>query len=186
MFRKRRVIVLVISTLVLFGLTSRAGAQHRIEGVVVDDKDQPIASIQVTAYRDTAKVDSMRTVGDGKYTLKYSSGSPITTVTYESSDWNPASIAAISGNRDHSINKVLHRIGSDLSVEAAYETLTTFRSLYIVNGAAYSEANRNSLRAQYSDALQKLKTPPDSTDPGEPGELSRIKDRLLTLYGVKK
>jgi hypothetical protein len=162
----------------LFGLTGTARAQHRIEGVVVDDKDQPIAGIQVTAYRDTTKVDSVRTSGDGKYTLKYSSGSTITTVTYESSDWNPASIAAISGNRDHSINKVLHRVGSELSTGAALDTLTAYHAICFVNGAAFSEPARNMLRSKYSDSIQALNIPEDSA-------LKQAKDKVKTLCGVK-
>jgi hypothetical protein len=170
--------LLTLAIVLLWPVADLVGQQHRIEGLVVDDQDHPIAAVKVSAYRGTSTVDSVTTGPDGKYSLKYSNGPTITAIIYENSAWNPASIIEVSGNRDHTINKVLRRVGSDLSTGAALDALTAYHAIYFVNGAAFSEPARNSLRLKYSYSLQALKIPEDTV-------LQQNKDRVMTLYGVK-
>jgi hypothetical protein len=170
--------LLTLAFVVLWPAASLLGQQHHIEGLVLDDQDHPIAAVTVSAYRGTRTVDSVITGPDGKYSLKYSGGTTITQIMYEQSDWNLASVAEVSGNRDHTINKVLQRVGSVLSTGAALNALTAYHAIYIVKGAASNEGVRNALRSKYSDSLQALKIPEDSA-------LTQTKDRVMTLYGVK-
>ncbi|MFZ0279297.1 MAG: carboxypeptidase-like regulatory domain-containing protein [Candidatus Sulfotelmatobacter sp.] len=170
--------LLTLAIVILWPAASLFGQQHRIEGLVVDDQDHPIAAVMVSAYRGSSTVDSVTTGPDGKYSLKYSNGPTITTIIYEGSDWNPASIAEVSGKRDHTINKVLRRVGSELSTGAALDTLTAYHAIYFVNGAAFNEPARNMLRSKYSSSLQALRIPEDSA-------LKQTKDGVKTLYGVK-
>jgi hypothetical protein len=170
--------LLTLAAIVLWPAVGLLGQQHRIEGLVVDDQDHPIAAVTVSAYRGSSTVDSVTTGPDGKYKLTYSNGPTITTIIYEQSNWNVASIAEVSGNRDHTINKVLRRVGSDLSKGEALDTLTTFHAIYIAHGAGSSEDARSELRSKYSNSLQTLKIPDDYT-------LRQTKDRVMALYGVK-
>lgn len=170
--------LLTRAIVLLWSAASLLGQQHHIEGLVVDDQDHPISAVTVTAYRGTSTVVDRVTTGlDGRYILKYSSGPTITTIIYDHSDWNAASIAEVSGNRDHIINKVLRRVGSELSTGAALDALTAYHAIYFVNRAASSEAVRNALRSKYSDSLQALKVPEDSA-------LKQAKASVMTLYGV--
>ena len=154
--------------------------QHRIEGVVVDDQGKPIPAVTVTAYRGNSNVvDTVKTDGNGKYSLKYPEGTTITNVVYDHSAWTLAKIGELSGKLDHNINKVLLPRGSQLSRGEAVDALAAYHAIFLFKGAESNPAALGDLRSKYSDSIKALKIPEDS-------DLYQSKDRIMTLYGIKQ
>ena len=151
----RRRTVLALSG--LFSLTgrTRAAVRHKIEGFVLDPQDQPIDGVSVSAYRGATNIDSIRTDSTGHYVLQYDGGDTINAILYEESDRYPAKVAEISGRRDHTINKVMYRVGTKLSAQSSTEVLGAYQTIAAIGGF---EPHMNKYR--YTTGIESLDVPP--------------------------
>jgi hypothetical protein len=131
--------------------------RHKLEGEVLDNGNTPIVGVLVRIYRGSEKVGEDRTKQDGRYLISFVRGSPISTIRYDQTDWNPATINDVSGARDHNINKVLHRVGSKLSYDEAMELLSVLERLYYIDRA--NNIPVASLREQYGSVIDKMHIP---------------------------
>src|SRR5205085_1551570 len=66
----------------------------------------------------------------------------ITTIEYYGSVWNPTTITNVSGAKNHTINKVLSKLGAVASHEQGVELLSSLDQLYFIarkNNVPFSE-----------------------------------------------
>ena len=135
------VVSLTLSFLSMFQVPTPVGAQetqklHKIQGVVLDKEDIPIADIWVRIYRDAKIVGVGDTNKDGKYSIEFKEGSPITTIRFDDvhtdpmGRFHPTMVLNLSGKTDHQLNKtmpgqVAHAVGEwgQLEILSAYERL---------------------------------------------------------------
>ncbi len=109
--------------------------QQKIEGEVLTNDNKAIPSVLVRAYRGSIKVGEATTGMDGKYVITFGNGNTITLVRYDCTNWDPATIDDVSGMRNHTINKVMYRVGSKLSLNQALPLLSTLQRVYFVDRA---------------------------------------------------
>ena len=83
-----------------------------ISGEVLDSKDHAIADVRVRLSRGSEPMIEVKSGPDGKYKLNFEPGQPIDTIEYELTGWDRAVISALSGGRDHTINKTLYPTGT--------------------------------------------------------------------------
>ncbi len=142
---------------VLFGRIAKAQVKHTIDGEVLDKENNAITGVLVKVYRGNQMIGEDRTQSDGKYKIMFDRGTLISTVRYEHSAWNPASITNISGARDHSIKKVLNSVGSMLSLSEGSELLYTVELFYRIDRA--SKVPVEAIRGRYEPAVEKMRIP---------------------------
>jgi len=142
--------------LVLTGITG-SQQRHKLEGEVLNKENNPIPAVLVRIYRGNIKVGEDRTKPDGKYSISFDSGSPINTIRYDDTDWNPATINDVSGARDHNINKVLSRVGSTLSFHEALELLSALERIYYIDRA--NNVPISKIRERYDGVIYRMRIP---------------------------
>ena len=164
--RLQTAILVVLSSLIFLNTIS-GQEQNKIAGLVLDTNNKPIKGIVVRLYRGSLMVGETTTLQDGVYSLSFRPGSTITTIEYYGSEWNPTTISNVSGAKDHTINKVLHRIGTISTKEQQVEFLGSLDQLYLIArennvsfdqykvryGAAIDAARKGSLTAGFVDLL---------------------------------
>jgi hypothetical protein len=145
--------------------TTLAQQQNRIAGLVLDTNNKPIKGITVRLYRGSQLVGESTTLQDGIYSLSFRPGNTITTIEYYGSEWNPTTISNVSGSKNHTINKVLYRIGDVASNEQQLELLGSLDKLFLISrqnnlsfnqymaryGAAVEAATKNPPRIEFFD-----------------------------------
>ena len=103
----------------------------RIEGVVTSSSGKPLDDVEVTVWRD-GRADSVKTDSSGHYEIDLAAGSPVNSIQYSRSEFEPASIEEqLSGKGQQIINKVMFSQGGagklstyeQASVLQAYETI---------------------------------------------------------------
>jgi hypothetical protein len=151
---------------------------HHIKGVVVDDQNRPIPGVKVTAYQGVSDIVGRDTTEpNGEYTLAFKDGPTITSIVYENSEWNPEVINNISGNRDETINKVLHPVGTKETTAETLNTLDAYRAIFYANDAEKDPGAQIMLRRRYAHSIQMVDVP-------EHGIANETKSDLLVLYQV--
>lgn len=100
-----------------------------VSGEVLDKENKPITAVLVQVERG-AEVREARSDRNGKYVVTFKAGSPLTTVKYEHTDWNPGTVADLSGERSHKINKTMYRRGSQLAALEAQDVLSALERIY--------------------------------------------------------
>jgi ketosteroid isomerase-like protein len=83
-----------------------------VSGEVLDSKDIAIPNVRVRLSRGSEPMIEGKSGADGKYKLSFQPGRPIDTIEYELTGWDRAVISALSGGRDHTINKTLYSAGT--------------------------------------------------------------------------
>jgi len=175
-----KVTLILIATALIAVTASDTSSQqiHKIEGETLDKDSKVIASVLVRIYRGATKINEVRTDGMGSYSISFDRGSPITTVRYDHSDWNPATINDVSGSRDHRINKVLHRIGSELPLGEADALFSTLSNLYYIDEA--NNIPRQEIQRKYRSAIEEVRVPKGAWFP-----LSAKVNSTVELYGAE-
>ncbi len=118
----KNLLLLVLLSLI-FSSLALSQQQNRIAGLVLDTNNIPIKGVTVRLYRGSRLIAESTTLQDGAYSLSFRSGSTITTIEYYGSEWNPTTISNVSGLKNHTINKVLYRIGDMASAEQQVDLL---------------------------------------------------------------
>jgi hypothetical protein len=105
---------------------------QEVSGEVLDSNDKGIPAVLVRVYRNNnQKIAETSTDGDGKYKLGFQKGSRID-LRYDHSDWNPATVEALSGARNHNLSKVLYPLGASLSPFQRAEVFSSLQSIYLI------------------------------------------------------
>lgn len=147
----RDLTVLLACLLVLFKIDAKA-QNFEVSGEVLDRQNKPIESVMVTVFRGNTNVGEDRTK-NGKYTIKFSAGSTIK-IIYDHSSYIAGKVEDLSGQRDHSIKKVLRPIGSSFSLSEGREVLATYDLIFDVQRA--NNVSASELRKAHGFALQGL------------------------------
>jgi hypothetical protein len=141
---------ILASSILIFSQPVQSQSGYEIKGEVLDPDNKPIAGVLIRLYRGPeARFDNeeYRTLGDGKYLIRFKGGEVINTVRYEHSDWYVSTISNISGQRSHEINKTLYRIGSRPPDSTAREILSSLERTYYLDIAnklsPYEIKNKN-------------------------------------------
>lgn len=169
-------IILGVSIGILLGPSRGQVAEFEISGEVLDAGNKGIDKVLVQVWRGNKVIGEDRTKqeGGGKYSVRFPGGSAIDNVTYDHSDYNAGKVPDLSGERDHSIKKVLYKIGSKLTPAQASEALSTMELIFHLQRA--NNVPVSELRGRYRRALQKLDVPVEFAD--------RYKS-ILRLYAVE-
>jgi hypothetical protein len=157
MLRFKTLLILTFSLIILFPTIVESQQRNKLEGEVLDKENNPIPGVLVRIYRNHQKVGEDRSNHEGKYLIIYFSGSPITTIRYDHTDWNPATINEISGVRDHNINKVMNKVGSTLDFEEALDLIGTLERIYYIDRA--NDVQVDELREKYGSVIDKTHIP---------------------------
>lgn len=153
---------LLIALCLMLFTTALAQQQNRIAGLVLDTTNKPIKGITVRLYRGSQLVGESTTLQDGIYSLSFRPGTTITTIEYYGSEWNPTTISNVSGSKNHTINKVLYRIGDGASNEQQLELLGALDKLFLIsrqNNLSYDQ-----YMAQYGIAVEAVTKNPPRTE----------------------
>jgi hypothetical protein len=154
-------VLLVLVAIILLSSPVVRGQQNNIAGLVLDKDNHPIKGITVRIYRGSQPIKEAITHQDGAYSMSFNLGSPITTIEYYGSEWTPTTITNVSGAKNHTINKVLYKIGEIASYEQGSELLLTLDRLYYIsrnNNIPFDEFTKRYGAA--IDATRKSSTPP--------------------------
>lgn len=137
---------------------------HKLEGLVVDKNNSPIATIWVRAYRGLDEVGDHITLENGKYELEFAPGSPISTIRYDHlvpehfKRRHPTVVTNVSGSSNHCINKVMpDRVGLGYDQHELLEMLSAYELLYVIDKASAREGIRRGIRDRYKENLYMLK-----------------------------
>lgn len=151
---------------------ARAQRRFALSGEVLDLQNKPISSVLVSAYRTTGeKIGESTTGSDGKYQIEYPADSPIQTVRYERTGYDPGVVENLSGARAHTINKWMYLTGSKLSPLDAQASLAALERIYYLEASLKTPIEK--VRATYREALEKMMVPP---------ELAERRSFVLRLY----
>lgn len=148
--------ILAIAATTIWPSTVNA-QQQKIEGEVLTKTNDPIPSVLVRIYRGSIKVGEATTGPDGKYSISFDRGDPVTLIRYDCTSWDPATIDDVSGRRNHSINKVMYPVGSKLSVNQAIPVLFALQRIYYVDRANNVPVNESAER--YAIAMETARFP---------------------------
>jgi len=140
--------------------SSRSYAEDfEISGEVLDTNDQLLENVSVIVWRGTTLVSEGRTqdrgADKGKYSIKFPRGSRIK-ITYEHTKYVAARVEDLSGQRNHSIKKVMLPGAARLSSPQAWEALTTYD--FILQERSKTVAT-GELREKYTPILRALNVP---------------------------
>jgi hypothetical protein len=129
--------IVVFISASLFGLRIALADkdQYVLKGEALDESNQGLDDVLVRIYRKDQKVGEDRTKNGGKYTVSYTSGDTISTIRYDFTGFNPATISDVSGKRDHTISKVLHPVGSNLARGELVEAFSSLQAVYFIDKA---------------------------------------------------
>lgn len=116
--------------------------RHKIEGVVLDSENNPIEGVSVRMYRGPfGQIDQIgedRTKQDGRYEIGFDGGSPIRIVRFDYlfqglDSCHPGLITNISGVQDHSLNKVMYKVGMAYDKDELFDILSTYERVYFID-----------------------------------------------------
>jgi len=165
-------LILLLFLLIPVAPTSGIAKDFEVSGEVLDVDNRPINDqVSVIVWRGTTFISEARSNG-GKYSVKFGGGGKIR-ITYEESKFAAASVDDISGERDHSIKKVLLPANSKLSPSQASQALSAYDLILNERTKTLSTAQ---LRDRYGLTLQKLIVP---------SQLNDQRVALLKRYGVE-
>jgi hypothetical protein len=138
--------------------------QYKIEGVVVDRENNPIEGVLVRIYRGSfGQVDQMgeeRTRPDGRYEISFDGGSPIRILRYDFllqglDSCHPSLVDYISGTQDHTLHKVLSRVGMAYDTDELLEILSTYERVYCLDVSHHVALEE--IKSQYRGNLGMIK-----------------------------
>jgi hypothetical protein len=118
--------------------------RHKIEGVVLDTKGNTIEGVLVRMYRGPfGQMDLIgegQTKRDGRYEIAFEGGSPIRVVRYDYllqglDSCHPGLVTNISGVQDHTLNKVMYRVGMAYDQDELLDILSTYERVYFIDVA---------------------------------------------------
>ena len=171
--------ILAICVLLALGSPTQTASQppQKLEGEVLDKDSNAIPGVLVRLYRGSTKIGDMRTGPDGRYSIPFPSGGPISSVRYDHSEWNPAVINDVSGVRDHRINKVLYKIGSVLSLLEADAALSSLTRVYHIDRA--NAVPTSQIKQRYGAVVREMQLPRETYN-----ALKTKVDATAVLYEV--
>lgn len=104
----------LVAMVIALAITSPAlPPENRVvSGEVLDSKDSAIPNVRVRLSRGSEPMIEVKSGPDGRYKLSFQPGRPVDTIEYELTGWDRAVISALSGGRDHTINKTLYPAGT--------------------------------------------------------------------------
>lgn len=129
--------------------------RHKIEGVVLDSQNNPIEGVSVRMYRGPfGQIDQIgedKTKQDGRYEIGFDGGRPIRIVRYDYlfhglDSCHPGIVTNISGAQDHTLNKVMYKVGMAYDKDEFLDILSTYERVYFIDVAlhvALDEIERN-------------------------------------------
>jgi hypothetical protein len=116
--------------------------RHKIEGIVLDMEGNPIEGVLIRTYRGAfGQVDQVgedSTNQEGMYRTRFDAGSPIRIVRYDNllqglNSCHPAIVNNISGEKNHKINKIMHRVGMGYDRDTLLDILSTYERVYLID-----------------------------------------------------
>jgi hypothetical protein len=119
MFMNRASYLLTLVGFLVGVMGSSARAEDiTISGLVRTQNGGPVANIEITVYRNMNEVADAYTGQDGKYTISFPGGDPITmqfdthwSLT-NSRDWHPSVVANMTATQNFSFDRVLLPVGA--------------------------------------------------------------------------
>src|SRR5262249_502609 len=123
-------------------LSPRQGAAKiAVVGVVTSSESNqvdPIPGVAIRADRNGRVVAQTKTSSDGSYRLEVDKGEAFD-VIYDHTAWHADTLKRLSGLKEHTVNKVLYRPGTELdySPEVAFDILSAYEHIHflaILNG----------------------------------------------------
>ena len=94
---------------------------------------------------------------DGNYAITFPDGEPVDTIEHKLEEWNPATIAGLSGKRDQRVHKTMYSQGAGLTVLQAEEVLESLERIYRTN--TNRKRTPEEIRGEYREFVEKLLVP---------------------------
>lgn len=129
-----------------------------ISGQVYNNKGESLAGVLVRAYRGTTNLlDRYETGTDGKYSLTFDKGGPVTRILYEHSAHNPEEVILVSGQVNSVINKVMADAGQQLSTSDKRRLASTLEAIYSIDQAG--GVSTAEFKTKYGEIIEKAALP---------------------------
>ena len=116
--------------------------RHKIEGVVLDSENNPIEGVSVRMYRgpfgQIEQIGENQTKQDGRYEIGFDGGSPIRIVRYDYlfrglDSCHPGFVTNISGVQNHTLNKIMYKVGMAYDKDELLDILSTYERVYFID-----------------------------------------------------
>ena len=143
--------------MIVFPLGSRAHDRNTIEGVVVDQANQPVANIWVRLYRGEKEIGNDTTRADGSYSIEFDRGDSLSAVRFDDvrtdalDRYHPSLTSNLSGKTDQKVNKVMPgKVGRALGPWQDLELVSTYERLHVLDQTESLEGMRAELPKRYA------------------------------------
>jgi hypothetical protein len=177
----RVTLIVLIGTL---GLHKASGQDIIVQGMVTDRNYRGISGVTIRAESNGRPVGHpIKSDIGGSYTLKCKKGQDFDLI-YNHSAWHPDTFKRLSGEKDHSINKVLYRPGgeSDYSATVVLNILQAYEYVFTVESVAGHSVEE--LKGEYGARLAAIKSLPKTSNEAVTKMLERKRESVFELFGI--
>lgn len=172
----------------VFALTTTftaLGQEIIVRGLVTDRNYKGIQGVIIRPESNGRPVGQpVQSDAGGNYELRVRKGEDFDLI-YNHSAWHPDTFKRLSGNRDHSINKVLYQPGgeADYSATVVLNIFQAYEYIFTAGSVAGEPAER--LKAEYGDRLAAIRALPKIPNQAVRTSLEAKRQNVFELFRIR-